>query len=499
MAVRVRVRGWVFVLGLLLPACGGGGGGGSVSFELSGSSPPQGSTDAAIDAPVLLVFSRPTDSATISTSTITFEEEDGTPVPFEILVQGFNSASVNIAPLFDLKENVKHTIRLSGSIRSEDGASLKAKTICFVTRAVNPTIRPDQLIDLGDALHVPRYLPATVPLPDGRVVLIGGYRNATEATDTIEVYEPATRSFRLLDARLAEPRAEHSATLMLDGRIMVVGGVSSVDGPPLGSCEFLRMDAEEVSAAPALVEPRRAHAASQFHSGEAVMVSGGLDADGAEKDTIERFVAGRWSVLGDRLPAACVNGLQINYDFDEVYFSTSNLVGRGAFFDGQQIVDRFETDVRFRSTYLRVGSGQFLILGGDTRSAVTFDFGTRVTRGGTDFLFERRGAHSLTVRGLNGRRLLVAGGFNIAQLGAPALKTLEICDWLDPGPFGFPDVKFFRVENVELPVPFAGHAGFNEPGGPTVLAGGWADDGGDHSRRVVVILDNASSIDLACD
>ncbi len=49
---------------LLIAACSGGGGGGGPPFQLNGSSPELGSTDASYESPILLVFSRPADLAT---------------------------------------------------------------------------------------------------------------------------------------------------------------------------------------------------------------------------------------------------------------------------------------------------------------------------------------------------------------------------------------------------------------------------------------------------
>jgi hypothetical protein len=466
---------------------------------LNGSSPELGSTDASYQSPVLLVFSRPADVATVTRSNITFVEDGGRSVPFEIVVQGFNSASVNVSPLADLKQNVRHTITLGSGIKSIDGASLEAQTICFVTRSVNPTVRPDQIIDFGDALNVPRFLAETVRLTNGRVLLIGGYTDPQSATDTIEIYDPSTRRFRLLDSRLTVPRAEHSATLTTSGRVIITGGVSVAGGAPLASVDILDVASETVTPGPPLFEARREHAASTVRSGSEVLISGGYDANGDAKDSLERFAGGNWTLLTERLAAPTAEGIQITWNSDEVYFSASNLLGIGSYFDGNSIFLRQETDIRFRPAFAQVASGRYLIVGGDTRSALTYLFDSNVVWGGTDFLFSRRGAHSLTARGLNGRRLLIAGGFNIAQQGEPALRTLEIVDSVDPGRFGFPDVVFYEVTNLELPTHFAGHAGFTDLEGPTILAGGWGDGVGPHSRRVVMILDNQSAPTVDCD
>jgi len=90
-------------------------------------------------------------------------------------------------------------------------------------------------------------------LPDGRLVAIGGANVSVSGgastfsgfIDTIEVFEPATGRWRLLtepgcfddeDAtledcavRIPTPKAFHSATLLDDGRIVIVGGLKPLD------------------------------------------------------------------------------------------------------------------------------------------------------------------------------------------------------------------------------------------------------------------------------
>ena len=66
----------------------------------------------------------------------------------------------------------------------------------------------------------------------------------------------------------------------------------------------------------------------------------------------------------------------------------------------------------------------WLLVGGDTRTMVTYFFDSELSWGASDFLRERRGAPTVTVRGLGGKRFLVAGGFNIAAQGTPALRTM---------------------------------------------------------------------------
>lgn len=492
------MRIWASLCLFVLAACAGGGGDESLPFRVSGSTPDAGDAEAQFDSALIVVFDRPADPATLTRENIRVEEADGTSISIQLSLQGFNASSVGILPFTDLRQNVRHSIFLSNGIRSSDGARLKSQEICFVTRSVTPTVRPDQIIDLGDALNVPRYLAKSIRLRDGRVLIIGGYTDGENATDTLEMYDPSSRTFRLLSAKLTVPRAEHTATLLNDGRVIIAGGVSQAGGEPLASVDIFSAGSETIGAGNPMLEARRWHGASGFQNGSTVMVSGGFDASGAEKDTIEYLSGGFWRLLNKTLPVPTAQGFQINANFDEIYFSASNLRGIGAIYDGSELTARDEGDVRFRSAFARVGTNQYLLIGGDTRSLRTYIFDTNIAWGSTQFLRERRGAHSVTPRGLGGRRLLVVGGFNIARQGRPPLANMEIVDALDPGPFGFPDARTYFVQNVTLPVPFAGHVGFLDIGGPTVIAGGWNEGGGPHSRRAMLILDNISTPTVDC-
>ena len=297
------------------------------------------------------------------------------------------------------------------------------------------------------------------------------------------------------------PRAEFTATQLSDGRVVIAGGVSVEGGAPLASTDLFSVAGESVSAGPDMLAARRWHAASGFQDSATAVVSGGYGSDGAELDTIERFNGSAWVEFGWTLPRPMARGTQINDDFDKLYFTPSNFDFVNGMFTGLEMTSRIEGDIRFRSVAMPLGGGRWLLVGGDTRSMVTYFFDSGLSWGATDFLRERRGAHTVTLRGPGGRRFLVAGGFNIAAQGTPALRTMEIVDAL---PDGVPDARADRVENVLLPIAFAGHVGFNEPDGPTVLAGGVGPNGpgagtGPHSRRVVVILDNASSPTVDCD
>jgi hypothetical protein len=76
-------------------------------------------------------------------------------------------------------------------------------------------------------MAVPRTLHTATLLPNGKVLIAGGrmhdhqdYRGTV--TDTAELYDPSTGTFSLT-GRMAAPRVWHTATLLPNGKVLIVG------------------------------------------------------------------------------------------------------------------------------------------------------------------------------------------------------------------------------------------------------------------------------------
>ena len=81
-----------------------------------------------------------------------------------------------------------------------------------------------------------RILPTATLLRDGRVLVVGGLTNDNKAIMSAELWDPATRTFSPAGS-MARPRIGHAATLLQDGRVLVVGGEDGVGGFPLNETE----------------------------------------------------------------------------------------------------------------------------------------------------------------------------------------------------------------------------------------------------------------------
>ena len=91
------------------------------------------------------------------------------------------------------------------------------------------------------SMAVGRFLHTATLLQNGKVLIVGGALTSTSApVATAEVYDPATGTFTMTGA-MATAREQHTATLLADGRVLIVGGTTSTGtGDPDRNCGNLR-------------------------------------------------------------------------------------------------------------------------------------------------------------------------------------------------------------------------------------------------------------------
>ncbi|HYS01567.1 MAG TPA: kelch repeat-containing protein, partial [Candidatus Eisenbacteria bacterium] len=103
-----------------------------------------------------------------------------------------------------------------------DGRGLASATVELFDPIVNHWTE-------GPEMSVPRTQHTATMLEDGRVLVVGGFRQKDPLGETLssaELYDPATNRWAPAGS-MAFRRARHSAVLLRDGRVLVLGGVSS--------------------------------------------------------------------------------------------------------------------------------------------------------------------------------------------------------------------------------------------------------------------------------
>jgi hypothetical protein len=82
-----------------------------------------------------------------------------------------------------------------------------------------------------------RILPTATLLNDGRVLIAGGFTNATGPYNTAEVYDPSTGRFSDVGS-MGAPRGYHTATLLTSGPVLIAGGTDVGGGSVLSTAEL---------------------------------------------------------------------------------------------------------------------------------------------------------------------------------------------------------------------------------------------------------------------
>lgn len=137
-----------------------------------------------------------------------------------------------------------------------------------------------------------RYHTATA-LIDGRVLVVGGEQLDGTALPSAEIFNPQSNAWRTTRS-MAQPRRRHTATLLADGRVLVAGGANSQGEAT--DAEIYDPLTEQWSTTRKLNVARSVHIAAALPDGR-VLVAGG-DNNGIQLNSAEIFdpVTGQWSL-----------------------------------------------------------------------------------------------------------------------------------------------------------------------------------------------------------
>ncbi|MFP2897925.1 hypothetical protein [Corallococcus sp. 4LFB] len=127
-------------------------------------------------------------------------------------------------------------------------------------------------------------------LPDGRVLIVGGYEPRADGTRpvsaTTEVFDPREGTF--IPGRDVGARAFHTASLLPDGRVLLAGGAESFAPVTLQPTARLLEPTTGAVSEHSLKAARYQHAAAVDAAGHVLLV-GGRAADGSEVFTADAF------------------------------------------------------------------------------------------------------------------------------------------------------------------------------------------------------------------
>jgi N-acetylneuraminic acid mutarotase len=207
-------------------------------------------------------------------------------------------------------------------------------------------------------------------LANGKVLLAGGEGKGSNqgALDSAELYDPATGTWTATSGTLNQARKQHTATLLLNGKVLVVGGESPTDAA-LASAELYDPATDTWSSTGSMSQARNAHAAARLADGR-VLVVGGTDGGNALVSAeIYDPAAGTWSTTGS---------LRMARDF---HTATLLLNGRVLVAGGIESSDLFATELFDPATGLWSQAGSLEQAREQHTATLLIDGGVLVTGG----------------------------------------------------------------------------------------------------------------------
>lgn len=178
----------------------------------------------------------------------------------------------------------------------------------------------------GPAMKSKRFAHTSTLLQDGKVLLTGGHITQSAVTDTAEIYDPATSSFTLLAAKMPVKIAYQSATLLLNGKVLLVGGHNGINTQPSrmlydpATHAFSSVnDCFSAQGAATACSPRYDHSATLLDDGR-VLIVGGYVTGQSLGSTAEVYdpAAETFTTLAAQLPNVRYDGATGQFVSDEL-------------------------------------------------------------------------------------------------------------------------------------------------------------------------------------
>jgi hypothetical protein len=157
---------------------------------------------------------------------------------------------------------------VSGQVLVTGGESSRTATERFDPKT--DTWTPAEPMGVGRSHHT-----ATL-LQDKQVLVTGGFGSDGKAIDSSELYDVGNNKW-LATGKLGLGRGMHAATLLPDGRVLVTGGVTHIDpkvATPLRTAEIYDLKTQAWEPVPDMHIPRYQHTATLMQDGRVLVVGG---------------------------------------------------------------------------------------------------------------------------------------------------------------------------------------------------------------------------------
>jgi hypothetical protein len=179
------------------------------------------------------------------------------------------------AKSYDLKSpRTQHTTTLmgNGEVVVIGGRSIVDNNGNFEEAISNSGELYINKIAITNTMNVPRYLHTSTLLDDGRILVVGGLSAANQATDTSDFYNVSNNSFSA-GSKISVSRYAHTATKLSNGKVLIAGGRNTAS---LSGAELFDPTTNTFTITGSLNTARAYATATLLNNGK-VLIAGGLD------------------------------------------------------------------------------------------------------------------------------------------------------------------------------------------------------------------------------
>jgi hypothetical protein len=300
------------------------------------------------------------------------------------------------------------------------------------------------------ALTAPRYAHTATLLQNGTVLVAGGFGDTSncqdvgvQAQNTAELYDPATGSFTKT-GNMGTPRGGHTATLLMNGSVLVAGGGDQGGGGTgSASAELYDSSTGAFTQTGSMAVARLGHTATLLNNGKVLIVGGVPTSSSNPTSTAELYDpgTGRFTVTGSMTTAReehtatlLADGKVLIVGGESAVTGSSDLraTATAEVFDpstGLFSATESTTEARNSQTATLLRSGDVLIAGGgdDNSTAELYDPTTNsfsITGG----MQVGRSGHSATLLP-NGGVLVVGGGSFVPVTTSELYQEKSVFDY----------------------------------------------------------------------
>jgi uncharacterized delta-60 repeat protein len=220
-----------------------------------------------------------------------------------------------------------------------------------------------------------RYRQTATLLPDGKVLVAAGDREGGRGVTiaSTELYNPATGAWSSA-GRLATAREHHTATLLPNGKVLVAGGYLSGTGA-IASAELYDPTTGTWSSTGTMTTARCAFTATLLNTGK-VLVAGGGDCLGNSLASAELYdpATGTWSATGSLVKAVNSHTATLLPDGKVLVAGGYNLTAVAGLYDpttGTWSATGSLAAARYRHTATLLPNGKVLVAGGSNGTFTT--------------------------------------------------------------------------------------------------------------------------------